>query len=259
MGILNVTPDSFYDGGRFLDKDQAVQRGLALVEEGADLLDVGGMSTRPGASEIPMEQEIERVIDVVHALSQRVHVPISIDTYRAPVARLALEQGAHIVNDISALSADVTMARLIRDFEAGVVLMHMRGTPETMQGHLYYDHLSKEILEFLQGRLDFAEESGIAKEQMVIDPGLGFGKSAEQNIEILRSLDFFKKTGRPLLIGPSRKSFIGELLGHPPQKRLWGTLASVAACFYGRVEIIRVHDVRAACEFLKVLCAIENI
>ncbi len=258
MAILNVTPDSFSDGGEFLNKEKAIERAISMVEEGADILDIGGMSTRPGAEEISEEEELRRVVEVVQALSHRIKIPISIDTYRSKVAEQALEAGAHIVNDVSALTLDSRMASVVQTFGAGLVLMHMRGTPQTMQKNLHYENLLSEISEFLKNRLKIAGENGIAQEQIVVDPGLGFGKSFEQNLEILRNLEFFKSMERPLLIGPSRKSFIGHILDNPPEKRLWGTLASVAACFYRRVNIVRVHDVRSVFEFLKVLCEIEK-
>ncbi len=258
MAILNVTPDSFSDGGRFLDRGKAIEQAMILVKEGADILDIGGMSTRPGAEEIPVEEELRRVIEVIQALSSQIKIPISIDTYRAQVAEQALAAGAHIVNDIGALGLDSRMASVVRDMGAGLILMHMRGTPQTMQKDLHYEDLLEEVSKFLKNRLQVARENGISEEQMVVDPGLGFGKSFEQNLEILKNLEFFHQMERPLLVGPSRKSFIGQILQNTPEKRLWGTLASVTACFYHRANILRVHDVLPVFEFLKVLCEIEK-
>ncbi|MBI1870615.1 MAG: dihydropteroate synthase [Chlamydiae bacterium] len=258
MGILNVTPDSFYDGGRFIRFDQAIQHGLQLAKEGADFIDVGGLSTRPGSSPISEEEEKNRILPVIEYLSPRVHVPISVDTYRASVAQAALERGSKIVNDIGGLTLDLDMASVVSRFGAGLVLMHIRGTPLTMQDDTHYESLREEILKYFEERIGLAERAGIAREQILIDPGIGFGKKTEQNLEILKNLYYFRKSGRPLFIGPSRKSFIGHVLNQKPDERKIGSLACVAAAFYHGASVIRVHDVKETVELLKMLEAIEQ-
>jgi dihydropteroate synthase len=257
MGILNATPDSFYDGGRYKDPHQAIEQGLRLSEEGADLLDIGGLSTRPGSQPIPWEEEAERILPVISHLSPRLKIPISVDTYRAEVARLALEAGARIVNDVSALKLDAEMGPVVAASGAGLILMHMRGVPSMMQQDTHYDSLLEEIFDFLKERLDFATSSGIEEKQILIDPGIGFGKSAEQNMEILRHLEFFEDLKRPILVGPSRKSFIGHVLDQASEERLSGTLACIAVSFYHGARVVRVHDVLQTNHFLKMLEAFE--
>jgi dihydropteroate synthase len=241
MGILNVTPDSFSDGGSFSDAGRAVDHGLRLARDGADIIDVGGESTRPGAEPVDPGLELERVVPVIRGLSGKTPIPISVDTRNAAVAAAALDAGACIVNDVSGLRHDVRMADVIGSRGATAVIMHMRGTPETMQADPVYTDLIGEISEYFRSGIRIAADSGIA--QIILDPGIGFGKSVEHNLEILGRLGEFSALGRPVMVGPSRKSFIGTLLGLGVGDRLEGTIgASVAAVMNG-AAILRVHDV----------------
>lgn len=260
MGILNITPDSFYDGGRYFNPDAAVRRGFQIAQEGADILDVGGVSTRPGSEPIPPEEELKRVLPVIQQLKEKLAIPISVDTYRSSVAKEALNAGANIVNDVSGLKLDSQMASVVAQSQAGVVVMHMRGTPETMQQDTHYDSLLEEISADLERSVEQAQHSGISKDKILIDPGIGlsFGKDALQNLEILRRLEFFERIGCPILVGPSRKSFIGKVLQKESRDRLWGTLASVASAFYHGAAVIRVHDVGPVREFLEMISAVES-
>ena len=242
MGILNVTPDSFSDGGRYLCRDRAVEHGLAMEEEGADIIDVGGESSRPGSLPCGLEEEKRRVIPVIRQLSKKVKVPISIDTYKSEVAEAALEEGAAIVNDISALRFDPKMAGVVAKHKACVVLMHIKGTPTDMQQDPFYKDLIPEIISYLREGLKIADEAGIS--QVIVDPGIGFGKRPDHNLEIIRRLSALKILGRPILIGPSRKSFIGHLLDLPVDQRLEGTAAACCAAILNGANIIRVHDVQ---------------
>ncbi len=257
MGILNVTPDSFSDGGMFHVPEDAVQYGLQMAESGADIIDIGGESSRPGADPVTVEEEIARVIPVITALAGRVNVPISIDTTKAEVARKALECGAEIVNDIGAMRLDDTMAHVIADTGAAVVLMHMRGTPRDMQsGDLSYPSLMGDIIEFLGYSIDNAVTAGISRKCILIDPGIGFGKTGEDNLRILRNLSEFKVLGRPILIGVSRKAFIGKITGGAPSERPEGTAAAVTASIMNGANIVRVHDVQAMKKVVTVADAI---
>ena len=245
MGILNVTPDSFSDGGRFLEKVTAVERGLEMFEEGADFIDVGGESTRPGAPSVKAAEEMKRAVPVVEALALR-GVPVSIDTTKAEVARAALVAGAEIVNDVSALTMDAGMAGVCAEYKAAVVLMHMRGTPSTMQADTGYKDIVSEVYDHLMARMDYAVASGIERDRIIIDPGIGFGKSSEGNIELLRRLREFRTLGAPILLGPSRKSFIVTVLGAGVEARLMGTIAASVAAVLNGASILRVHDVKEA-------------
>lgn len=256
MGVLNVTPDSFSDGGRFLDAAQAIRHAKEMVEAGADLIDVGGESTRPGAEQISSEEELRRVIPVVERLSQEIPVPVSIDTYKADVARKALQAGARLVNDISALRFDPKMADLIAESQVPVVLMHMKGTPMDMQRDPHYESVVSEIYSFLEERIKFAVSVGIRWEQIIIDPGIGFGKRTEDNLRILARLERFKSLGRPILLGTSRKSFIGQVLGLPLEERLEGTAATLAIGLMKGARIFRVHDVGPAVRVIRMAEAI---
>jgi dihydropteroate synthase len=244
MGILNVTPDSFSDGGLFYNQQKAIDHGLQMVDEGADIIDVGGESTRPGAKSISLRDELKRVISVVESLVKQIKIPISIDTTKAGVAVQAIAAGAEIVNDISSLHGDKKMAKTVRDANAALILMHMRGTPPHMQkGDLVYNNLMSEIIAYLKKSKDRALAAGIAKESIAIDPGIGFGKTPEDNFRIIRNLAELTELGLPIVIGTSRKSFIGKVLGGEPHQRIEGTAASMTAAIMNGCHIIRVHDV----------------
>ncbi|MFA6412654.1 MAG: dihydropteroate synthase [Syntrophales bacterium] len=259
MGIVNVTPDSFSDGGRYLATDQAIAHALRLVDEGADILDFGGESSRPGAMPVSPEEELARVVPVIEAVSRQVDTPLSVDTTKAAVARAALVAGAEIINDISAMRFDEEMTAVIAAAGAAVVLMHMRGTPVDMQaGDLTYASLWGDILRFLGERIVVAQKAGIEERQIVVDPGLGFGKAAEDNLKILRDLNECRVLGVPVLIGPSRKAFIGRLTGGAPEERIEGTAAAVTAAILKGAHFIRVHDVGAMKKVAAVADAISG-
>jgi dihydropteroate synthase len=258
MGALNVTPDSFSDGGRFLERGKAVEQGRRLAEEGADILDIGGESTRPGSKTIPEEEEARRVIPVIEELISKISIPISIDTRKAWVAERALEAGAEMINDVTALRYDEKMAGVVVRYKVPVALMHMRGQPETMQANTEYADLMGEILEFFRERMAYAGTQGIQKDQIILDPGIGFGKSLEKrhNLTILKHLQRFKVLNQPLLIGTSRKAFIGQVLGLPPEDREEGTLATVAIAVRNGANIVRVHEVGRTRRLVQVVDAI---
>lgn len=254
MGILNVTPDSFSDGGRFLRTEDAFAQARRMAAEGADILDVGGESSRPGADAVGEQEELDRVVPVVERIATEIDVPISIDTYKPAVARACLAIGASMINDITGLE-DPEMASVAADASAAVVIMHMRGRPQTMQSDLAYDDLIGEIRGFLAERISRAHDAGVG--EIIVDPGIGFGKSAEQNFEILARLADFVRLGVPVLIGPSRKSFLGSLPSAlPAEERLEGTLAAVAIGVVNGASIVRVHDVAAAKRTVEVVDAV---
>jgi dihydropteroate synthase len=257
MGVLNVTPDSFSDGGRFLEPEKAVARALEMVQQGADLLDIGGESTRPGSEGVSEEEELGRVLPVLKALRGRVKVPLSIDTQKAAVADAALDAGAEIINDVSALRGDRRMAEVVRRWHVPVVLMHMRGRPRTMQRGPFARDVLQDVKRGLEQAVLRARRAGIRDSQIILDPGLGFGKSHEQNFELLAGLPELAKLGFPLLVGPSRKAFIGTALGTaerpaPPEERVWGTAAAVTAAILGGAHIVRVHDVAEMAQVARV-------
>jgi dihydropteroate synthase len=256
MGVLNVTPDSFSDGGRFFDPDLAVARGHRMVEEGADLVDVGGESTRPGTQPVSVTDELGRVLPVIGGLNSDHDVPISVDTRKMEVAAAAVEAGASIVNDISA-GATPGMFDVVRDSGAGMVLMHMRGEPSTMQDLTDYEDVVGEVRDHLRARMRAAVDGGIDPNRLALDPGLGFAKTFEQNLVLMRHADAFLELGRPLVVGPSRKSFIGKLLGDVPvDERLEGTAGAVAWLVALGVHVLRVHDVG---EMVRVIRVVEGI
>lgn len=261
LGILNVTPDSFSDGGRYAGVRDAVEAGLRMAEEGADIIDIGGESTRPGSRPVPPEEQIRRTVPVVAELAKRLGAAgpaISIDTRLAPVARAALDAGASIINDITALRDDEAMAPLAASHHAVVILMHMQGTPATMQQKPTYGDVVEEVRQFLAERLAVAVAAGIPAGRIVVDPGIGFGKTTTHNLEILSRAGELRTLGVPVLVGPSRKRFIGEVLGiSEPLNRLHGTLAAVAACVLAGVECIRVHDVAPARQVADLCAAIR--
>ncbi len=256
MGILNVTPDSFSDGGDYADPDTAVARGLAMVAAGADLLDVGGESTRPGARAVPADEEAARVVPVIRELARHLTIPISVDTTKAAVAAAALDAGAVLLNSVRPLHEEPELLELLRHNAAGAVLMHLRGTPQTMQRQTHYADVVEELLAFFTHGLRVLAAAGIAPERIILDPGLGFAKTAPQSLELIRALGRFRALGRPVLAGPSRKSFIGQLLDEPnPQRRQWGTAAAVAACVLHGADILRVHDVPEMLQVCRVAAA----
>ena len=257
MGILNVTPDSFSDSGLYFNKEKAIAHGLRMVEEGADLLDIGGESTRPSSKPLELEEELRRVIPVIESLIKEVDVPISIDTYKSKVAQKAIEVGAEIINDISGLHFDPDLAQVAAKGNAPLILMHIRGTPETMQKDVHYDSLFSEILQYLKDSIQKAESAGLDPEQIIIDPGIGFGKTLDDNLLIIKNLSEFRVLGKPILLGTSRKSFIGKILNAEVEDRLEGTLSSIAIGVLNGAHIIRCHDVLQAKKAIAVADAIR--
>jgi dihydropteroate synthase len=255
MGILNVTPDSFYDGGRYVDVQAALERAHQMVEEGADIIDIGGQSSRPGSDPVSEAEERHRLLPVVSALAASLPVMISVDTYRASIAREALEAGAHLINDISALRFDPDLLPVVAAHAAPLILMHMKGLPRDMQLNPRYDALIDEVFAFLHERLDKAQAGGVPAERLLIDPGIGFGKGAQHNLELLRKLHHFLALGQPIVVGTSRKSFIGRILGTEADERLEGTAATVAVSIMHGASIIRVHDVRAMARVARMMDA----
>lgn len=259
MGVVNVTPDSFSDGGDYLDKDDAIGRAIRIEAEGADIIDIGGESTRPGAEDISAETEWQRIGPVIEGLSGKVGIPISVDTRKAEVAEKALKCGVKIINDVSGLCQDNRMARVVAKYNAHLIVMHMKGSPKNMQDGPLYNDLISEISTSLNESIECAERAGVGKDRIIIDPGIGFGKTLEHNLEILRRLSEFKKFGRPICVGLSRKSFIGKILGMTePRDRLWGTIAANIVAVFKGANILRVHDVRETADALKVMSKITG-
>jgi dihydropteroate synthase len=257
MGILNVTPDSFSDGGRHFDPEVAVAAGVQMVADGADLLDVGGESTRPGSEAVPPAQEIDRVVPVIKRLAAEVDVPISIDTRKHEVAEAALDAGAAVVNDVSAGERDPRIFDVVRTAQAGLVLMHMRGEPNTMTKLTHYDDVVGEVRDYLRRRVEVAVEAGIAWEALAVDPGLGFAKTTPQSLLLMKETSAFLDLGRPILVGPSRKSFIGHVLDTEVTERLEGTAGAVAYMAANGAHIVRVHDVLEMVRVVRVVDAIR--
>lgn len=266
MGILNATPDSFSDGGRFFGFENAVQRGKYLAAEGADILDIGGESSRPFAEAVSEAEEMDRVIPVIEALAGEVDIPVSIDTVKAAVAREAVKAGAGMINDISAMEQDPAMAAVVKEADLPVILMHMKGTPETMQINPEYEDLLNDIARYLQKRADFAVEAGIKKERIILDPGIGFGKTVRHNLALINHMDMIASLGFPVLVGPSRKSFLQKILAQEAGENLSadsdecenGTLAALAVAVVKGCHIVRVHDVKRAKSCLTTLDAIKS-
>jgi dihydropteroate synthase len=254
MGILNVTPDSFSDGGKYYDVESAVAHGLKMVEDGADFIDIGGESSRPGAAPLSAEEEIRRVVPVIEKLAKESDIPISIDTYKSEVAEEGLEAGASIVNDITGLHHDAQLVEIIAKYSASVVLMHIKGTPKTMQENPHYDNVIEEIISYLGKGIASAQNAGV--DQIILDPGIGFGKSVKHNLIIIQQLKEFQRLGYPVMVGPSRKSFIGTILDLPVDQRLEGTAAVVAASILHGANIVRVHDVK---EMKRVAMVVDRI
>lgn len=253
MGVINVTPDSFSDGGKFLDTQSAVDQGLRLEQEGADIVDIGGESTRPGSEPLPIEEELKRVVPVIGELSQKIKIPISIDTYKAGVAKNALEAGAEVINDISGLRFDPIMVEVAKESGCPVILMHIQGTPKNMQENPVYQQVVREVRDYFQERVNFATFSGMDESRLILDPGIGFGKSFEHNLSLLNGLSVFKTLGRPLLVGVSRKSFLGKILDLPVTERLEGSLAALAYSIWQGANIVRVHDVKESVRVARVI------
>lgn len=257
MGIMNITPDSFSDGGSFTTVEDAVRHAVGLQREGADIIDIGGESTRPGSEPVSLEEELRRVIPVIRALARESTVPISVDTTKADVARAAVDAGASIINDISAGTADPAMIPFAARAGVSYVAMHMKGTPRSMQEKPAYSDVTLEVMQFLIDRALTAKREGV--QQVIIDPGIGFGKTIDHNVRLIREIPVFVSTGYPVLVGPSRKSFIGTILNLPVEERLEGTAAAVAACIFAGAHIVRVHDVKymkrvaAVCDAVKPL------
>ena len=259
MGVLNITPDSFSDGGMHFDKSGAVDHALRMIDEGADILDIGGESTRPGSEPVSLDEELRRTIPVIKALSKNISIPISIDTCKADVAMRALEAGASIVNDISGMRWDPEMPKVISGFKVPVVIMHMKGTPKHMQVNPTYKALIPEIMDYFRTSIRLAAQSGIPDNMIILDPGIGFGKTYEHNLEIINNLQQFSVFENPILIGPSRKAFLGKILGDlPAQDRLEGTAATVAISIIKGAHIVRVHDVKEMARVAKVADAIKH-
>jgi len=245
MGILNVTPDSFSDGGQFFNKDKAVEQAFRMIEDGADIIDVGGESTRPGAAEVSVKEEIKRVVPIIKAITKQASVPVSIDTYKASVAEAAVSAGASMINDISGLRFDPEMPDIAAKSKVPVVIMHIKGTPKNMQRNPYYKALIPEIMDYLREGISIARRSGISDEKIIIDPGIGFGKTVAHNLEIINRLNEFTGFEKPILLGHSRKAFIGNILDDAPvADRLEGTAAAAAIGIFNGANIIRVHDIK---------------
>ncbi|MBL7149465.1 MAG: dihydropteroate synthase [Candidatus Cloacimonetes bacterium] len=260
MGVLNVTPDSFSDGNKFIRVDKAVDHAIQMMEEGADIIDIGGESTRPGAGKVDIPTELERVIPVIEELRKRIDIPISIDTNKAEVADKAIQAGASIINDISALRFDSGMIKVLQKYpDVPIILMHMLGTPQTMQEEPFYEDTIEEIMDFFQERIDHCVSNGINKSRIVLDPGIGFGKRQRDNLIILKKLYEFKTFGLPVQLGASRKSFIGKVYDSKPEDRLEGSLAATALAFQNGIDIVRVHDVKQHKLFMQTLQSIKDV
>lgn len=259
MGVLNVTPDSFSDGGLYLDREIAVEHALKLIDDGADIIDIGGESSRPGSMPVSTEEEIRRTIPVISELAKRIKTPISIDTYKAEVARQALDAGASIVNDISGLRFDPGMAAVIAENDIPVILMHIKGCPNNMQSSPSYEALIPEIIDYLRGSIQLCRQAGIPEQNIILDPGIGFGKTFEHNLEIIANLKEISLLGRPIAIGVSRKAFIGKILGDlPSSQRLEGTASAVAISVFNDANIVRVHDVAEMSKVVKIADAVKK-
>jgi len=258
MGILNITPDSFYDGKRYNTVKNAVDHALKMIEEGADIIDVGGESTRPGAHPVSEAEELKRIIPLIKILSKQIQKPISIDTYKAKVAEKAIDAGASIVNDIGGLLMDKHMAKVAAEAKVPVIIMHKKGKPRTMQKYPIRKNVMSEIMSYLRKSVSRAINAGIDEDKIILDPGIGFGKTLHQNLEILKRLKEFKNMGFPILIGTSRKKFIGTILKLSVQERLYGTLATLAIAVMNGAHIVRVHDVREAVQVVRICDAIGN-
>lgn len=252
MGILNVTPDSFSDGGKYINRDDAISHGIKLAAEGSDIIDIGGESTRPGAEPLSLEDELNRVIPVIKKLAKEVQIPISIDTYKSEVAREALDAGASIINDISGLKSDDKMAGIAAEYDVPVVVMHIKGTPRDMQINPHYENMMSEVRNSLAESVNIALNAGVDKNKIIVDPGIGFGKDLMDNFSLIKNLDYFKSLGHFILIGPSRKSFLWKTLDVSPEETIEATAAAVTACIMAGADIVRIHDVKEVMNAIKV-------
>jgi len=258
MGILNVTPDSFYDGGKYFDTDKAYERAMQMKDEGADIIDIGGQSARPGANPVSYEEEIDRVMPVIDKLVNKINIPLSIDTFNHKVSEEALKKGVKIVNDITGLKKDPMMASVIAKYDAAAIIMHIKGAPKDMQNNPRYDDLFREIIDYFCESINIAVNAGIPQDKLIIDPGIGFGKTVNHNLWIINNLKEFRILEKPIMIGVSRKSFIGKILNKEPEERIAGTLAACAISIANGANILRVHDVREAVDVSKIIDAIAR-
>jgi dihydropteroate synthase len=258
MGVLNVTPDSFSDGGRFFDSSRAIDHGLRMAEQGADIIDVGGESSRPGSDAVSLDEELRRVLPVIEGLTSRLEIPVSVDTYKAQVAEQAIEAGAQMINDISGLRFDPQMSAVAARYDTPLIIMHIKGSPKTMQQAPLYDDVMGEIIAYLREGIERAEQAGVDPHQVVVDPGIGFGKRIQDNLVVLNRLDDLTILERPILIGTSRKSFIGAVLKQEVDQRMIGTLATVAVSALKGAHIVRVHDVPPSRQTIDMVDAIIN-
>lgn len=258
IGVLNVTPDSFSDGGRFVEPEAAVDQAMRMVDDGADIVELGGESTRPGAVPVSGDEEIRRILPVLRGLRPRLTIPVAVDTYKPEVARVALEEGADIINDIYGVRGEGRLAAEVAEKNAGLVIMHMKGTPQDMQIDPCYNDVVGEVSEFLRDRVACAERLGVDPQSIIIDPGLGFGKRSQDNLALLRHLTAFHRLGKPIMVGPSRKSLVGEVLKLPVEERQYGTAACVAAAVLQGAAFVRVHEVRPCVQLVRMLDAIRE-
>jgi dihydropteroate synthase len=259
MGVLNITPDSFSDGGRYLSIDSACRRAMQIQAQGADILDIGGQSTRPGSMPVGLKEELDRVMPVIERIKNKIKIPVSIDTTKYEVALAALKQGASMLNDVSGLHADPRLADLCIKYSAALVIMHIKGKPQNMQKRPYYKSLLHDIKRYLEKGIGVAESAGLSKECIILDPGIGFGKTSKHNLVLIKNIPYFKKMGFPLMIGVSRKSFLGSITGLDISERLIPTVAANALAVYNGADIIRVHDIEESVMALKVAEAIKKV
>lgn len=258
VGVLNITPDSFSDGGHFLDSGAATDQAMRMVEEGVDILELGGESTRPGAVPVPVDEELRRIVPVLRDLRPKLAIPVAVDTYKPEVARVVLEEGVDIINDVYGIRGEGHLAAVVAEKRAGLVIMHMKGTPQDMQIAPRYNDVVGEVLAFLADRVTFAERMGVDPQSIVVDPGLGFGKRRQENLTLLRHLAEFHRLGKPIMVGPSRKSLIGDVLNLPVEQRQYGTSACVAAAVLQGTTFVRVHDVQPCAYLVRMLDAIRR-
>jgi dihydropteroate synthase len=258
VGVLNITPDSFSDGGRFLNRDAAIDQAMRMVDEGADILELGGESTRPGAVPVAADEELQRIVPILRQLRPRLTIPLAVDTYKPEVARVVLEEGAEIINDVYGVRGEGQLAAVVAEQQAGLVIMHMQGTPQDMQIEPRYTDVVDEVVAFLADRVSRAEQLGVDPQSIIVDPGLGFGKRPQDNLILLRHLEKLQCLGKPIMIGPSRKSLVGNILKLPVEQRHYGTAACVAAAVLQGAAFVRVHDILPCAQMVRMLDAIKR-